>query len=128
MRRVLSIDPGLTTGIAIYDENGKLEAAVTASKDTIYVDGWLNKLVALAQPEVVLIEAIPISQLVEIDMIDLYAYLKEWLKRTDLEIEIITPSQWKKLIERVEIPGQHARDAATMGAWWIKREKIREES
>lgn len=119
MSRVLSVDPGITTGIAIYDAEGQLELSMTATKDKIMKNGFMNKLVALSHPNVVLVEELPKNN-VHQETSDLYGYVTSWFKIAGYNLVTIKPSQWKGLTKRVEIPGQHARDAATMARWWIE--------
>lgn len=121
MRRVLAIDPGWTTGIAIYDENGELDMTMTVRKEKIYKNGFLNNLVKMSKAEVVLLESLPKSN-VDKETQKLHTHLSSWFRTAAYELIDIQPSQWKGLATRVEIPGQHARDAATLGRWWIHRE------
>lgn len=124
MSRILSIDPGITTGIAIYDEHGVLEASITASKDKIMSNGFLNKLVAISHPSVVILESLPRNNIHQ-ETAELHSHLSRWFRVAGYEIAHIKPSQWKGLAKRVEIPGQHARDAATMGRWYLESQVIR---
>lgn len=119
---VLSIDPGITTGIAVYDEDGDL-MSITASKDKILKNGFLNKLVAISHPNVVIIEDLPKSN-VHQETQELHSYLHQWFRVAGYETVRIKPGQWKGLAKRVEIPGQHARDAATMAKWWMGSQKV----
>lgn len=120
--KLLSIDPGLTTGIAVYDENGELDLSMTVRKEKILGNGFLNKLVSIAQPEVVLVEDTP-PFMPNQEIVALKLELCRWFRVAGFQVEIIKPSEWKKLTKRVEIPGQHARDAATMARWWIEAQK-----
>lgn len=120
--RILAFDPGLTTGIAVYGEDGTLELSITATKARVLKNGFLNKLVAMASPDKVLIEALP-TQKANQEVVDLFAVLSRWFRVAGFDTEIITPGQWKGMVQRVEIPGVHARDAATMAAWYYLKEK-----
>lgn len=117
--RILAFDPGLTTGIAVLDENGEFEMAITVTKDRVLKNGFLNKMVALSVPDKVLIEALPLQK-INPEVIDLFSHLKRWFTVAGYETEIILPGQWKGMVERVKIPGQHAIDAATMAAWYYR--------
>lgn len=117
--RVLSIDPGFTTGIAIYDEEGNLESSMAVTLRGLHRNGFFGHLVSHAKPDVVLIEALPTNN-VSSDMMAIHSHITQWFKIAGYVVELIRPAQWKGLATRVEIPGQHARDAATMAAWWIK--------
>jgi hypothetical protein len=125
MRRILAIDPGITTGIAVYDENGELVISLTCSKDALYRNGILNNLVSMSQPEVVLLEDIP-TQHADRQTERLHTVLENWFRTAGFNVVNIKPSQWKGLVERVEIPGQHARDAASMARWFIEKERAKE--
>lgn len=123
--RILSIDPGLTTGIAIVDgESGGLEASMTVTRKGLFRNGFLSHLVAISKPDVVLIEELPVN-FINKDVREIHNHLTSWFRIAGFETHQIKPAQWKRLVQRVEIPGQHARDAATMASWWIRdQEKI----
>jgi hypothetical protein len=120
--RILAIDPGLTTGIAVYNEQNDLELSLTVSKKGIYRNSFLSKLVALCQPQIVLLEDLPRSNIHK-ETRELHAHLQVWFRVAGYQLVDIRPGQWKGLVKRVEIPGQHARDAATMVAWYINQVK-----
>lgn len=122
MIRILSIDPGHTTGVAVYDEDGILELSTAIPYKTIYKVGFLRDLLHLVQPKIVLLEGIPQSH-VDITTSDLWYYLKAWLASFNYEVIHIQPSQWKGFVKRVEIPGQHARDAASMAKWFLENKE-----
>lgn len=119
--RILSFDPGYTTGIAIYgdDEKEPFDAFLTVTRTGLFRKGFLNHIISLAKPDVVLVEALP-TNLVNSEMLRIHSYITHWFVTAGYSVEIIKPSEWKKWAARVEVPGQHARDAATMAAWWVK--------
>lgn len=119
--RVLSIDPGYTTGIAVYGSDSELEASMAVTRRGLFKNGFLNHLVSIAKPDVVLIEALP-QNLVSSEMQKIHGYITTWFTVAGMTPISIRPSQWKGLVERVEIPGVHARDAATMAKWWVLKE------
>lgn len=125
--RILSVDPGYTTGIAIVDEDGEWESAFSVTRRGLYRNGFLNHLVAISQPDVVLIEELPAS-LVSSEMRQIHAYIANWFRVAGYEIENIKPAQWKGLATRIEIPGTHTRDAATMASWWVRQNQRRQET
>lgn len=116
--QILSIDPGITTGIAISSDT-YLEISMTVRHEKVLSNGFLNKLVSMAKPDVVLIEDIP-AFMPHPDMVKLKTELVRWFRVAGFDVREIKPSQWKKLTTRVEIPGVHARDAATMSKWWVE--------
>ena len=116
--KVLSIDPGQTTGIAAY-EGRELSFTLTVSSRKLLSNGFLNKTMAMALPEIILIEDVPKLK-PDPHQLVLVAELIRWFRVAAYETVLIQPSQWKGFVKRVEIPGQHARDAATMGKWWIE--------
>lgn len=120
MMRVLSLDPGITTGVAVYNDQARLKFSMAVPAEEILKNGFLNKLVSLSQPEVVLIEDIP-TRAPHPDQAALHQELCRWFRVAGFQVENIQPSQWKGLVKRVEIPGEHARDAATMAKWWIEK-------
>jgi len=122
MSRILSLDPGHTVGVAALDDSGELYFSMAVPKDTIYRNGFLNKLVAMAKPDVVLIENLPKS-MVDVETNKVWNHFCHWFKIAGFQIVHINPGQWKGLAKRVEIPGQHARDAATMAKWWLESQK-----
>jgi hypothetical protein len=118
MIKFISIDPGETTGIAAYDGRD-LTFTMTVSSQKLLRNGFRNKLIAMSTPEIVLIEDVPKLKPDPHQLI-LVAELIRWFRIAAYEVVTIQPSQWKNFVGRVEIPGQHARDAATMGKWWIE--------
>lgn len=121
--RVLSIDPGFTTGIAIYDSEGNLECSMAVTLKGLHRNGFLGHLISVAKPDITLIEAMPTNNITA-DMMAIHSHISQWFRIAGYPVETIRPSQWKNLVERVEIPGSHARDAATMATWWIKQRGI----
>lgn len=120
--RILSIDPGFTTGIALYDNDEELEWSMAVMRKGLHRNGFLSHLVNIARPDIVLIEALPTNN-VSSDMAAIHSHISQWFKIAGYRVEHIRPVEWKNLVTRVEIPGQHARDAATMALWWIKNKK-----
>ena len=116
--RVLSLDPGFTTGVAVYDSEGNLECSMAVTRRGLHRRGFFGVLVSMAQPDIVLIEALPQNNVTS-DMMAIHSYITQWFKIAGYTVETIQPVQWKNLTGRVEIPGQHARDAATMAKWWL---------
>lgn len=119
--RVLSIDPGITTGISIYNDDGELECSLTVTAKGLQRSGFFNQIVSFAKQDITLIEALPTNHVTP-EMLAIHSYIKQWFVIASYPIEEIKPAQWKGLAARVEIPGQHARDAATMAKWWLHRE------
>lgn len=125
MNRILSIDPGHTTGIAVYDENGVLELSMAIPAATIRKGGAFLSLIEFTVPKIALVEALPVNYVDNVTN-EIWNRIVGTLQLYKPKLQVITikPSQWKRFVERVEIPGQHARDAATMALWWIEnREK-----
>lgn len=121
--RILSIDPGHTTGIAIFEDN-ILQLTMTVPFEGAYTNREFFKcLYMLAMPDIVLVEDLPTTNVDGRTIEIAYAYTN-WFKIVgNCEIVRIKPGQWKGLVARVEIPGQHARDAATMAQWYINSMK-----
>jgi len=117
--RVLSIDPGSWTGIAVLTD--AVELTMTVQHEKIYGNGFLNHLVLISKPDVVIIEDYPLGQ-PNLNQVALVNHIESWFKTAGYRVEKIQPVRWKNLIARVEIPGVHARDAATMASWWIENE------
>lgn len=117
MKKFISIDPGQMTGIAAY-EGKELNFTLTVSSRKLLSNGFLNGLILLSKPEIVLIEDVPKLK-PDPHQLVLVAELIRWFRVAGYQVEMIQPSQWKNFVKRVEIPGQHARDAATMGAYYL---------
>jgi hypothetical protein len=122
---VLAIDPGHTTGVAILDETGCLEVAMTVTSHKLFLDSkWLYRCYDLAhmgiERPVVVIERPPQK---EVDAITtaIYQHLVHWFDSRDITLHQVMPGSWKGLTQRIAVPGQHARDAATMGRWFIEQ-------
>lgn len=122
--RVLSIDPGFTTGIAIFNDSSELECAMSVTLKGLYRGGFFNHLVSISRPDITLIEALP-TQHIAPEMLEIHGRILQWFTIAGYPTEQIRPAQWKKLVARVEIPGQHARDAATMAMWWAKANAVK---
>lgn len=122
--RVLSIDPGFTTGIAIYDAEGNLECSMAVTLKGLFRSGFFNHLVSISKPDMTLIEALPMNNVTP-EMMAIHSHITQWFKIAGYATEMIKPSQWKGLAERIEIPGSHARDAATMASWWLAQKGIK---
>lgn len=122
--RVLSIDPGFTIGIAIYDDEGNLECSMAITLKGLHRNGFFSHLVSHAKQDITLIEALPTNN-VSSEMMAIHSHITQWFRIAGYQVELVRPSQWKGLVQRVEIPGQHARDAATMGAWWLAQKGIK---
>lgn len=118
MKKFLAIDPGETTGIAAY-ENDELTFSLIVSDQKLLSNGFLNKVLSLSEPEIILLEGVPLIRSDPRQLI-LFAELSRWFRVAGYEVIKIQPVQWKNFTGRVKISGQHARDAATMGKWWIE--------
>lgn len=115
--RVLSIDPGHTSGVACYSGT-VLEWSMTVDLKTWYTMGFVNRLEMLARQDVVLLEAVP-TKYADPKTSTLFTMLHHHFTAAATELVVIQPGAWKGLVERATIPGQHARDAATMAMWYI---------
>lgn len=118
MSRILSLDPGLTTGIAISTEDG-VEVTMTVGKTKLLANGFFNHLVLMAKPDFVLVETVP-DRSPDLTQFALVQHVYNWFKTAGYVTHLIRPVEWKNFVERVEINGSHARDAATMARWWIE--------
>lgn len=116
--RVLSVDPGHSTGIAVFDAKGEYEFSLHVSESAWNGGMFLTNLVALARPDVVLLEGIPHKQVDEKTAARFHD-LKRRFELMGLPTWVILPGQWKGLTRGPEIPSQHAKDAARMATWWI---------
>lgn len=118
--RLLAIDPGHTTGIAIYEDKS-LEITMTVPYLGSFQDkNFFKCLYMLARPDTVLIEDIPRVK-VDPKTVEIKFQYQNWFTVVGgCDIVLIQPAKWKGFTDRVEIPGQHARDAATMGKWYLE--------
>lgn len=121
--RILSLDPGITTGIAVYNDDGNLECSMAVTLKGLYRNGFFSYLISISKPDITLVESLPTNH-VDPDTLRVYSYITQWLNIASYPFETIKPAQWKGLVARVEIPGQHARDAATMAKWWLVQKKL----
>lgn len=117
--RVLSIDPGHSTGVAVFNDVGELEFSLVLADGAWDNASFLGKLSALARPDAVVVEGIPSKQ-VDDKTAARYHQIVRWFQVAGYKTHIVQPSQWKGLVSRVKIPGQHAMDAASMGKWFIE--------
>jgi hypothetical protein len=125
--RILALDPGHTTGVAVLGEEGEVEISMTI-RGTIFLQrsGFIQDLVDIAKPETILIEALPTNFVDPLTSEVFHAIHRGFVSHCPFSsILVINPGQWKNMVQRVEIPGQHARDAATMAKWYLTREVSR---
>lgn len=120
--RILSIDPGHSTGIAVFNAQGEYEFSMHITDEAWNGGNFILKLVALAKPDMVLLEGIP-SRQQDPKTVERFTELKQWLKVAGYPFRVILPGQWKGLTDGPKIPGQHARDAAKMAMWWMGGEE-----
>lgn len=118
MKKYLSFDPGFITGIALSNTHD-VEITMTVTREMVLSNGFLSKLVAMTKPDVVLVEGIP-AFMPHPAIVELKAEIVRWFRIAGYEVHEIQPSQWKGFVKRVVIPGQHARDAASMCRWWVE--------
>jgi hypothetical protein len=120
--RVLSIDPGHTTGIACYSGHNGLEWSMSVNSDTWNGITFLIKLASLSKADRILVEGLP-TKYVDDKTAAVFNSVKYGFEVANYPIVVVPPAAWKRLVKRVEIPGQHARDAATMAKWYIMKEQ-----
>lgn len=125
--RILSIDPGHSTGVAVYNARGEYEFSMHLSEEAWNGGDFILKLVALAKPDMVLLEGIPGGR-PDQKTVERFYLLKQWLTVAGYPFRVILPGQWKGLTDGPKIPGQHAKDAAKMAMWWMGGDEYEREN
>ena len=117
--RILSIDPGDTTGIAFF-LYGELRFSMTLNPGTVASRNFLRSLYLMTSPEIVIIEQIPpITHHASEQSVVFHETLK-WFENVGCKVIVINPGQWKGLVKRTKITSTHSRDAADMAEWYYR--------
>lgn len=120
MKKVLSLDLGITTGFAVYTwdgvllEHGNIDAEVYAERLRHLRDDWI---VSRSVAELPVIIRGPLGDALQ----RVIATTERELMR---QVDFVTPSSWKQTPYRKLDPPQgkltpHERDAIRLGAWYI---------
>lgn len=116
--RLVAFDPGHVTGIAVFDDNGEWTMGLTVSTSGL-TEPFLRHLSSIAKPDIVIIESPPsFSRDVETD--NNRFRIEHYFKLAGYMVEHVNPGQWKGMVDKESISGQHQVDAATMGRWWLR--------
>lgn len=116
--RVVSFDPGHTTGVAVFDEDGAWVMGLTVGSPVLG-DRLFQGIVKMARPDAIIVESPPqFSRDPQTD--SNYHAIKEWFLRAGFTVYEVNPGQWKGMVAPEKISGQHQIDAATMGNWWLR--------
>ena len=115
--RILAVDPGHTTGIALLQEDSVLLAMLVSKEivDTFFA----QELYERWKPEIVAIERTP--QHSDVDQLTVAIEMTFWLVAEGLRIPVkrISPGTWKPVmgkLTRAKI-GDHLRDAIDLGRY-----------
>jgi hypothetical protein len=118
--RVLSIDPGITTGWALID-GPSVTATGTCTTDQMSttVEVWLK-----LDPHVVVIEFV--LSVTSSKLNQELTKIADVLRRLFPRASYVRPGQWKPVMEHVALDvkgiSKHERDAIKMGFWWLRRQ------
>lgn len=120
--RILSIDPGLTTGIALIDD-GLFIFGMLAIEDMIMSTDFFNQLAKMSTPDVVIVEKPPQAARFNTHTHqEIYIRTLRWFRTADYRVVTINPGQWKHLIVRSKADSVHIRDATDMARWFYGKE------
>lgn len=116
--RLIAFDPGHITGVAVFDKDGIWRMGLTVPTVGL-TPHFFRHLSGIAQPDVIVIESPPLfSRDPETD--NNRFTIEHYFKVAGYQIEYVSPGQWKGMVEKENISGQHQVDAATMGRWWLR--------
>lgn len=119
--RVVSFDPGHSTGVAVFDEEGIWVMGMTVTT-ALLQDRMFQGLVKFARPDAIVVESPPqFSRDPETDTN--YHFIVQWFKGAGYPVYEVNPGQWKGMVQTEKISGQHQVDAASMGRWWMTHTK-----
>lgn len=115
--RILSFDPGHSTGVACIDETGEWRFGMTVDIQGLEGKDFFRYLTGMARPDVVVVEEPPKFARDDI-MLRAYGLIKQYFTTAGYPVETVNPGQWKGMVTRDKISGAHQNDAAGMGQWY----------
>jgi hypothetical protein len=112
--RILSFDPGETTGISFILDGDFVWGMV--SKPMFFGrNSFLQGLIVMSQPNLVIIEKPPlVPKFPNKDQMTVYNRLEKFFSIAGFKVLTPNPGQWKGLVERTDISCTHIKDAADM--------------
>lgn len=120
--RLLSFDPGTTTGISFLS-GGDFVFGMAATYDLFKNKDFMSSLTRITQPTVVLIERPPdMHNNVNSVQMRIYHHVLSWYQFAGYNVVEINPGQWKKLVERSRVDSVHIRDATDIAVWYYRKE------
>lgn len=120
--RILSFDPGHQTGVALVDDSGQWLWGMTVDQAGLGVKDFFRGLTMIAKPDVVVIEEPPHFARDEVST-HAYHLIRHWFDVAGYPVVSVNPGQWKGMVARSKISGQHQMDAADI-AQWYRRHRI----
>jgi hypothetical protein len=118
-KRILSFDPGSTTGIS-YLENGNFRFGLIAVPAMFGSEDFLASLAKICKPTTILIEEPPRGGFPSKDQTFVVETISRWYSVAGFNVHVIMPAQWKKLVESSGIDANsHIRDATDMAKWYF---------
>lgn len=126
--RILSFDPGFTTGISFLLDGKFIFGMAVDSAVFDRLESQINlleNLTYMANPTVVVIELPPTRGKFNMERhYEIYNSICKWYGKEGIYIAAINPGQWKKLVKRSQIDSGHIRDATDMATWlWNSNNK-----
>jgi len=113
--RILSIDPGESTGIA-YIEDGEFVWGMVAEPKAFDSEIFVLSLTTMTKPTTIVLEAPPTkTTFYNADQYRIYEQLLRFYQNAGFRTVTMNPGRWKGFMERTDIKSTHARDAADMG-------------
>lgn len=120
-RRILSFDPGVTTGISFL-ENGNMRFAMIAIPATFGSSDFLRALNLACKPTVVIIEEPPNGGFPSKDQDFVFETLNRFYNVAGYDVRRVLPAFWKNLVQPSKIEANsHIRDATDMAKWFFNK-------
>lgn len=113
--RILSIDPGESTGIA-FIEDGEFVWGMVAEAKSFDNEIFILSLTTMTKPTTIVLESPPTkTTFYNADQYRIYEQLLRFYQNAGFRTVTMNPGQWKKIMERTLVDSTHIRDAADMG-------------
>jgi hypothetical protein len=118
---VLAFDPGHCTGVAWIDDSKVLFSC--AIRVELFTDEWINRLLKLANPDLIVIEELPPYRPDTVTS-TIYNRLISLCRATGKPIRTVKPGTWKPVIKRRKIDyTPHIKDAVGIGLYQLALEE-----
>lgn len=118
--RILSFDPGETTGIAFLNE-GNLVWGMAAYASAFQKESFIMCLTKMVKPTGIILESMPSNGFPNQDQTFVHNFVLTWYQKAGYQIALIKPGFWKGLVPRTKMDSVDIKDAADMALWFFRK-------